>query len=130
MACARLRRDGPFGRQRDIGVVGIRALAAGALSDDGGLHRFSKAYSSLARAEVDADRVKAAVFRQYAEQGESMAGFALRFALSARSIDTVLVGISERSHLDEAVAAAQAGPLEQSRLHAVAERFRELYEMA
>ncbi|ODV41235.1 hypothetical protein AWV79_26765 [Cupriavidus sp. UYMMa02A] len=71
-----------------------------------------------------------AVFRQYAQQGESMAAFALRFALSAQSIDTVLVGISERSHLDEAIAAAKAGPLEQNLLQALAERFRELYEMA
>jgi hypothetical protein len=40
------------------------------------------------------------------------------------------VGISERSHLDEAIAAAQAGPLEPERLQQIAARFRELYEMA
>jgi hypothetical protein len=45
-------------------------------------------------------------------------------------IDTVLVGISERSHLDEAIAATQAGPLELERLQQIGARFRELYEMA
>ena len=59
-----------------------------------------------------------------------MANLALRFALSEPMIDTVLVGISERSHLDEAIAAAQAGPLEPERLQQIAARFRELYEMA
>ena len=115
---------------RDVGVVGIRVLAAGALSESGELHRFAKSYSSLSRAEVDADRVKADAFRAFVPEGASMASLALRFALSEPMIDTVLVGISERSHLDEAIAAAQAGPLELERLQQIAARFRELYEMA
>jgi aryl-alcohol dehydrogenase-like predicted oxidoreductase len=114
----------------DVGVVGIRVLAAGALSESGDLHRFAKSYSSLSRAEVDADRVKADAFRAFVPEGASMANLALRFALSEPMIDTVLVGISERSHLDEAIAAAQAGPLEPERLQQIAARFRELYEMA
>jgi L-glyceraldehyde 3-phosphate reductase len=59
-----------------------------------------------------------------------MATFALRFALSEELLDTVLVGISETSQLREAVAAAEAGPLEPECLGAIANRFRELYEMA
>jgi aryl-alcohol dehydrogenase-like predicted oxidoreductase len=120
----------PMATQRNIGVVGIRVLAAGALSESGELHRFAKAYSSLARAEVDADRVKAEAFRPLIPQGMSMAHFALRFAFSEPMLDTVLVGISERAHLDEAIAAAQAGPLEPEWLQAIAARFRDLYEMA
>ncbi len=114
----------------DIGVVGIRVLAAGALSESGELHRFAKSYSSLARAEVDADRVKAQVFRPLIPQGMSMAHFALRFAFSEPMLHTVLVGISERAHLDEAIAAAEAGPLEPRQVQAIAESFRALYEMA
>src|SRR5258706_10462411 len=53
----------------DIGVVGIRVLAAGALSERGELPRFAKSYSSLARAQVDADPVKAQVFRPLIPQG-------------------------------------------------------------
>ncbi len=115
---------------RNIGVVGIRVLAAGALSESGELHRFAKAYSSLARAEVDADRVRAEAFKSFMPEGASMAHFALRFAFSEPTLDTVLVGISERAHLDEALAAAQAGPLEPERLRAIEARFRELYETA
>ena len=116
--------------RRNIGVVGIRVLAAGALSESGELHRFAKAYSSLARAEVDADRVKAEAFRPFIPQGISMAHFALRFAFSEPALDTVLVGISERAHLDEAIAAAEAGPLDPEVLQGISARFRELYEMA
>lgn len=115
---------------RDVGVVAIRVLAAGALSESGELHRFAKAYSSLARAEVDADRVKAEAFRAFVPEGSSMANFALRYALSEKKVDTVLVGVSEAAHLAEAVAAAEAGPLETQQLDAIELRFRELYEMA
>jgi len=44
--------------------------------------------------------------------GVSMAQFALQFALSEARIDTILIGISERSHLDEALTAYRQGPLE------------------
>lgn len=113
-----------------VGVVGIRVLAAGALSDSGQLHRYAKSYSSLARAEVDADRLKAEAFRALLPPGMSMAQFALRFALSERRIDTLLVGVSERAHLDEALAASKAGGLDEALLRQIAQRFRELYEMA
>jgi aryl-alcohol dehydrogenase-like predicted oxidoreductase len=113
-----------------VGVVGIRALAAGALSETNELHRFAKSYSSLARCEVDADRVKAQAFRALIPNAVGMAQFALRFTLSEPRIDTVLVGISERSHLDEALAAYQAGPLDSETLQKIDLRFRDLYEMA
>lgn len=113
-----------------VGVVGIRSLAAGALSETSALHRFAKSYSSLARSEVDADRVKAQAFRALVPEGIGMAQFALRFALSEARIDTVLVGISERAHLDEALAAYEAGPLDVQTLHGIEQRFRDLYEMA
>lgn len=120
----------PLAAARDVGVVGIRALAAGALTESGELHRFAKHYSSLARAEVDADRVKAQAFRAFVPEGVPMASFALRFALSEELLDTILVGISERAQLRAAIAAVAAGPLEPETLDAIAKRFRELYEMA
>lgn len=120
----------PLAAKRDVGVVGIRILAAGALSESAELHRLAKAYSSLAKAEVEADRVKAQAFRSLAPEGASMASFALRFALSEPRIDTVLVGISESAHLAEALTAAKAGPLDPERLQCIDQRFRELYEMA
>ena len=113
-----------------VGVVGIRALAAGALSDGNELHRFAKNYSSLALAEVNADRCKAKAFRGLIPEGIGMAQFALRFALSQPLIDTILVGISERSHLEEALTAQRAGALDPVMLAAVAARFRDLYETA
>nr|WP_087573875.1 aldo/keto reductase [Sphingomonas sp. CDS-1] len=114
----------------DIGVVAIRVLAAGALSDDNALHPLAKQYSSLSKAEVDADRARGAAFRSLAPDGDMMTRFALRYALSDDVFDSVLVGVSERSHLEEAVAAAAAGPLPAATLTEIEQRFRELYETA
>lgn len=113
-----------------VGVVAIRVLAAGALSGDQQLHRLAKQYASLSRAEVDADRAKVAAFRPLLDPQESTAQAAIRYALSEPAIDSVLVGISERAHLDEALQAAKEGPLPRVTLAAIHERFRELYETA
>ena len=114
----------------DIGVVGIRVLAAGALSDDSALHPLAKQYSSLSQAEVDADRARGGAFRSLAPDGDSMARFALRFGFNSELFDSVLVGVSERSHLEEAIAAVEASPLATATLEAIDQRFRELYETA
>ena len=105
-------RDAEGIDEDDVGQRGER--------EDGALHRFAKSYSSLARAEVDADRVKAQAFRPLAPEGMSMATFALRFALSEELL----------SRITPVPASAEAGPLEPERLGAIANRFRELYEMA
>jgi L-glyceraldehyde 3-phosphate reductase len=120
----------PLAATMDIGVVAIRALAAGALSDNGTMHALAKPYSSLSAAEVDADRVRAGAFRSILPRDYSMARFATRYALTPSVVSTVLIGVSERSHLEEAIAASNEGPLDAAQLAAIEARFRELYETA
>ena len=113
-----------------MGVVGIRALAVGALGDSQQLHKLAKPYSSLSRAEVDADRIRGSVFRSLLPDGYPLSRFAIRFALAETALDTVLVGISEMAHLENALDAVRDGPLSAEMIAAVHKQFRELYETA
>lgn len=92
---------------RGCGVLGIRAVQAGALTD--AIDRDLPA--------DDADRLdydRAAPFRTLAaEVGESAAALAHRYALSMPGIDSVVLGVKNRAELAECVAAAEAGPLDE-----------------
>lgn len=88
-----------------IGVMGIRAVQAGALTDD--LDREVDPDHPAAR-----DYERAAPFRDLAaELGESPAALAHRYALSMDGVDTVVLGVKNRAELRECVNAAEAGPL-------------------
>jgi aryl-alcohol dehydrogenase-like predicted oxidoreductase len=89
----------------EIGVMGIRAVQAGALTD-----RLDR--------DVDPDHPAAkdyegaAPFREVAAQlGESAASLAHRYALSMDGVDTVVLGVKNRAELRECLDAADAGPL-------------------
>ena len=91
-------------RVNGVGVMGIRAVQAGALT------------SSLDR-QLPADHpeisdyARAAGFRRLAaELGDTPALLAHRYALSL-SVDTVVLGVKNRVELAECVAAAEAGQL-------------------
>jgi len=88
-----------------VGVMGIRAVQAGALTD-----AFDRA---LPDDHPDmADYRRAAPFRALArELGEKPAVLAHRYALTMAGIDTVVLGIKNRAELGECVAAEAAGPL-------------------
>jgi aryl-alcohol dehydrogenase-like predicted oxidoreductase len=87
-----------------VGVMGIRAVQAGALT------------AAIDRPLPDDhpevhDFARAAGFRQLcAELGENPAVIAHRYALSLE-IDTLVLGVKNRQELAECVAAANAGPL-------------------
>lgn len=91
---------------RGCGVLGIRAVQAGALTD------------AIDRdlPPDDGDRLdyeRAAPFRALAaEVGESAAALAHRYALSMPGIDSVVLGVKNRAELAECVAAAERGPLD------------------
>ena len=93
-------------RANRVGVMGIRAVQAGALT------------AAIDRAlPVDHPEVRdyerAAGFRGLAaELGEDPAVLAHRYALSL-DIDTLVLGVKNRQELASCVAAAQAGPLPQ-----------------
>jgi aryl-alcohol dehydrogenase-like predicted oxidoreductase len=93
-------------RANGVGVMGIRAVQAGALT------------AAIDRPLPDdhpevRDYVRAAGFRSLcAELGENPAVLAHRYALSL-DIDTLVLGVKNRRELAECVAAADVGPLPQ-----------------
>jgi len=91
-------------RANGVGVMGIRAVQAGALT--AAMDRPLPAEHPEMR-----DYARAAGFRQLcAEMGENPAVLAHRYALSL-DIDTLVLGVKNRRELAECVAAAAAGPL-------------------
>ena len=87
-----------------VGVMGIRAVQAGALTD--AIDRPLPADHPEMR-----DYARAAGFRRLAaELGASPAALAHRYALSL-GVDTLVLGVKNRAELAECVAAAEAGPL-------------------
>jgi aryl-alcohol dehydrogenase-like predicted oxidoreductase len=91
-------------RANSVGVMGIRAVQAGALTST--VDRPLPADHPEMR-----DYARAAGFRQLAaELGVTPALLAHRYALSL-PVDTVVLGVKNRSELAECVAAAEAGPL-------------------
>ena len=87
-----------------VGVMGIRAVQAGALT--AAIDRPLPDDHPEAR-----DFARAAGFRQLcAGLGENPAVIAHRYALSLE-IDTLVLGVKNREELAECVAAAEAGPL-------------------
>jgi aryl-alcohol dehydrogenase-like predicted oxidoreductase len=91
-------------RTNGVGVLGIRAVQAGALTS--ALDRTLPANHPEMR-----DYARAAGFRRLAaELGMTPPLLAHRYALSL-PVDTVVLGVKNRSELAECVVAAEAGPL-------------------
>jgi aryl-alcohol dehydrogenase-like predicted oxidoreductase len=103
------------GRHR-VGVLGIRAVAAGALTD-------AVDRELPAEHPTMVDFRRAAPLRELArELGESTASLAHRYALSMPGVDTVVLGVKNRAELRECVAAASAGVLSPDVMAAVEAR--------
>jgi aryl-alcohol dehydrogenase-like predicted oxidoreductase len=97
-------------RSRGVSVMGIRALAAGALAD--GLDRVAPAGSPVAR-----DGERAAPFLALArEHGVSPAHLAHRYAVSLPDVATLVIGAKTRHELTECLAAEEAPPMSRSEL--------------
>ena len=92
--------------EQGVGVMGIRAVQAGALTD--AIDR------ELPEGHGDAlDFDRAAPFRDLArEVGESPAALAHRYALSMWGVSTVVLGVKNREELRECVDAEARGPLD------------------
>ena len=92
--------------EQGVGVMGIRAVQAGALTD--AIDR------ELPEGHGDAlDFDRAAPFRDLArEVGESPAALAHRYALSMPGVSTVVLGVKNREELRECVDAEARGPLD------------------
>lgn len=91
---------------RNVAVMGIRAVQAGALTD-----AFDRTLPETHPEMLDFRR--AAPFRGLAkETGESAAALAHRYALSIPGVATVVLGVKNRAELRECLAAAERGPLD------------------
>jgi D-threo-aldose 1-dehydrogenase len=109
-------------KDNGMGVMNIRVLAAGVLATD---QRHGREIAMMPQAAIPTEEMRArAVWRRLDERYGTRAQTAIRFALANPHIDCVVVGLAELSHLEEALAAAEMGPLPDE---ALAE-LREVYE--
>ena len=91
-----------------VAVMAIRTLAAGVLATD---VRHGREVI-ITETSVSADEARARrVFEFLGDGYGSRATTALRFALANPDISCVVIGVETLAHLEEAIAAAEAGPL-------------------
>lgn len=113
---------------RNLGVIGIRALAAGALADTTERHPTSlrKGSPITSTHGLDADFEQARTFRTLVEEGwaEDLIDASLRFCISQAFLSTMLLGLSCLDHLERAATSVARGPLAEEALA----RLPELWE--
>jgi aryl-alcohol dehydrogenase-like predicted oxidoreductase len=96
-----------------VGVMGIRAVQAGALT--GAIDRTLSPNSPDLK-----DFERAAPFRALCDNwGEDPAYVAHRYALGVAGVDTVVLGVKNRAELAQCLDAEAAGPLEPDRVAAI-----------
>lgn len=95
----------PLAQEHNIGVIGIRAHAAGALADT--LDRPAAADSEVARDFARAQKLGFLKSGPYATRAQA----ALRYCLDQPAIATVVPGFKSVAEVEEAVAAAALPPL-------------------
>jgi aryl-alcohol dehydrogenase-like predicted oxidoreductase len=104
----------------DVGVVGIRVLAGGALSGSAERHPIaSPAPEPIGSAmSYDADVDRARRLMPLVKEGfcGSLTEAATRFALSHPAMGTILVGMATPQQFEDALAAVEKGPLPQAAL--------------
>jgi aryl-alcohol dehydrogenase-like predicted oxidoreductase len=107
-------------RGADMGTIGIRVLAGGALSGETARHPLgTTSVEPIASGpDYDADVARAHRFEALVREGHAsnLIEAGIRFAITNPAMTTVLVGYSTLEHLELAAAAAQRGPLPQAAL--------------
>ncbi len=93
-------------KNNGVGVLGIRAVQAGALTD--------KIDRDLPEGNTEwLDYLKAAPYRGLCAQlGQNPAVLAHQYALSMEGVDTVILGVKNRTELNEIVDAVNKGPID------------------
>ena len=111
--------------QAGMGVIGIRALAGGALSGAERRHPFGLPVVSPIGSGLDyqVDVRRASRFGPLVRDGYAagLIEVALRFAIASRALSTVLVGYSSIEQLEHAAAAVNKGPFPSAVLEQIAE---------
>jgi aryl-alcohol dehydrogenase-like predicted oxidoreductase len=94
-----------------VGVMGVRAVQAGALTD-----RLDRSE----RSATSADFERAERFRTLCRQwGASPAEIAYRYSLGMEGVDTLVLGVKTVAELEDAVAAEAKGPLRLNEVAAI-----------
>ena len=100
-----------------VGVVGIRVLAGGALSGSAERHPIAgpapEPIGSAMSYDADIDRARRLMPLVKEGFATSLTEAATRFALSHPAMGTILVGMATPQQFDDALAAAEKGPLPQ-----------------
>ncbi len=96
-------------REHDVGVMNIRVFAAGVLATD---ERHGREVQILPDATMATEEKRThAVFDKLGDRFGSPAQTALRFSLANPDLACVVVGMAELDHLEQALAAAEKGPM-------------------
>jgi aryl-alcohol dehydrogenase-like predicted oxidoreductase len=113
------------GHEAGVGVIGIRVLAAGALSGEAARHPIAAANVEpiASGSSYAADLARARLLLLLVTEGHagSLVEAAVRFALSNDAMSTVLIGIATQEQFETAAAAAAKGRLSAAALARVAE---------
>jgi len=103
-----------------VGVVGIRVLAGGALSGSAERHPIAgpapEPIGSAMSYDADIDRARRLIPLVKEGFAASLTEAATRFALSHPALGTILVGMATPQQFEDALAAAEKGPLPQAAL--------------
>ena len=96
-------------RDHDVGVMNIRVFAAGVLATD---ERHGREVQILPDAHLSIEEKRAgAVFDKLGDRFGSAAQTALRYSLANPDLSCVVIGMAELDHLEQAIAAAEMGPM-------------------
>jgi L-galactose dehydrogenase/L-glyceraldehyde 3-phosphate reductase len=108
-----------------VGVVGIRALAGGALTGAAARHPIAspppEPIGSALRYEDDLGRARRLAALVAEGHAVSLAEAATRFVIANPAISTVLVGMATEAEFEQALAAVETGPLSAVALARLAE---------
>jgi L-glyceraldehyde 3-phosphate reductase len=96
-------------KRHDVAMMNIRVFASGVLATDQ-RHGREIALTENSALEVETQRAHAALAALGTGHG-TRAQTALRFSLANPDLACVVIGLAERSHLEEAIAAEAMGPL-------------------
>jgi aryl-alcohol dehydrogenase-like predicted oxidoreductase len=120
----------PRAKRKRVGTIGVRALAAGALSGIPGKHpNAAPQVAPIASGPTYQADVRAAdILRKLVKDGyvRSLPEAAYRFIIGHEAISTVLVGASTLDHLEQAAAAVVRGPLPAPALTRLSELWKEM----
>ena len=95
---------------RGTGVIAVRVLAGGALSESGLRAPGTASWGNRAWAELVSDHDRAERLLGLRRPGEDLTAAAIRFALAQPRIDTALIGFWSAADVTAALAAEAAGP--------------------